>query len=146
LFFLLALLLAACGGKEVKETPISTSQPVATMPPARFTAVAEQSAAKNTSVAPNAEALTTPTPDVNVSRGERIYANKKCGDCHGAQGEGVADKGKALAGTTLTNEEFDTVLRTGGQGELGPDHLYGQSAISPSGMTALYAFVASLGR
>ena len=87
----------------------------------------------------------TPTPEVDLSRGERVYNNRECGACHGPQGEGVADKGNPLAGTELSEEEFTDILRTGGKGELGNDHLYGPQAISPSGMEALYAFVKSLG-
>ncbi|MBI3957378.1 MAG: c-type cytochrome [Chloroflexi bacterium] len=140
---LFALIAMACGG-DGSDAPPTTPQVVATMPPARFTAVAEQSAAQTSGVSPKVESLSTPTVDASVSRGETIYNNKKCAECHGSQGEGVAGKGKALAGSTLTYQEFETVLRTGGQGALGPEHLYGQSSVSPSGMTTLYAFVASL--
>ena len=144
LISLVVLIVAACGGDKEDAAPAATSQPVATMPAARFTAVAEQAASESSNVAPKVETLITPTADASISRGQTVYTNKKCGDCHGAQGEGVADKGSALAGTTLTFQEFEDTLRTGGKGELGPDHLYGSSAISPSGMTNLYAFVASL--
>lgn len=149
LMFFLALIvfvIVACGGAAEDAAPAATSQPVATMPPARFTAVAEQSASQNTNVAPKADTLVTPTADASLSRGELVYNNKKCGECHGDQGEGVADKGGALAGTTLDFQKFEDILRTGDNGVLGNDHLYGASAISPSGMTNLYAFVTSLGK
>lgn len=142
---LVALLLAACGGGG-GESAAATPVVVPTMPPARFTAVAEQSVVQATSVAPKVENLTTPTVDVSISRGETVYTNKKCGDCHGPAGEGVEGKGKPLAGTELTFQKFEDILRTGGGGSLGRDHQYGPSAISPSGMTNLYAFVASLGK
>lgn len=146
--FLVVILfaIAACGGNAEDAAPVATSRPVPTMPPARFTAVAEQSASQNTNVAPKVETLVTPTVDASLSRGELVYTNKKCGDCHGAQGEGVADKGKALVGTALEFQRFEDILRTGDNGALGNEHLYGASAISPSGMTNLYAFVASLGK
>ncbi len=144
LISLIVLIVAACGGDTEEAAPAATSQPVATMPAARFTAVAEQSASQSSNVSPKVETLITPTADASISRGEGIYNNKKCGDCHGAQGEGVADKGNALIGTTLTIQEFETILRTGGQGSLGKDHLYGSNAVSPSGMKTLYAFVTSL--
>jgi mono/diheme cytochrome c family protein len=143
---LIVLIVVACGGAAEDAAPAATSQPVATMPPARFTAVAEQSASQNTNVAPKVETLVTPTADASLSRGELVYTNKKCGECHGEQGEGVADKGSALAGTTLDYTKFEDILRTGDNGVLGNDHLYGASAISPSGMTNLYAFVTSLGK
>ncbi|MCL4833784.1 MAG: hypothetical protein KJZ86_15175 [Caldilineaceae bacterium] len=143
---LIAVVIVACGGNAENAAPAATSQPVATMPPAQFTAVAEQSASQNTNVAPKVETLVTPTVDASLSRGELVYKNKKCGDCHGAKGEGVADKGSALAGTTLEFQKFEDILRTGDNGILGNDHLYGASAISPSGMTNLYAFVTSLAK
>ncbi|MFZ1752714.1 MAG: c-type cytochrome [Caldilineaceae bacterium] len=139
-----AFVIVACGGAAENLTPAATSRPVATMPPAKFTAVAEQAASENTNVAPKADTLVTPTSDVSISRGELVYTNRKCGDCHGAQGEGVADKGSALAGTDLNFQRFEDILRTGDNGTLGNSHLYGPSAISPSGMTNLYAFVTSL--
>ena len=58
--------------------------------------------------------------------------------------EGLPDKGSALAGTELTEAEFKDVLRTGGHGELGNEHLYGTSAISESGIGALYVYLQSL--
>jgi mono/diheme cytochrome c family protein len=91
-----------------------------------------------------AKASVSPTEEVDLARGERIYTSQKCADCHGAQGEGVAGKAKALAGTSLNEEAFIDILRTGGKGELGNDHLYGPQAISPSGVKALYAYIKSL--
>lgn len=142
---LFSIVALACGG-DGADVPANTPQVVATMPPARFTAVAEQSAAQDANVITQTQTLLTPTADASLSRGATVYKNKKCGDCHGAQGEGVADKGKALAGSALTFQQFEDILRTGDNGALGNDHLYGQSAISPSGMNTLYAFVASLGK
>lgn len=85
-----------------------------------------------------------PGGDMDLGRGESIYSSKDCAGCHGPAAEGVAGKGKALAGTPLSEQEFTDVLRTGGKGELGNDHLYGPQSISPSGVTALYAYVKSL--
>jgi len=142
-FGMIILVIAACGGSK-DAAPAATSQPVATMPPAQFTAVAEQSATQNQNASPKVETLITPTADASISRGEFVYTNKKCGDCHGAQGQGVADKGKALVGTTLDFRKFEDVLRTGDNGVLGNEHLWGATAISPSGIANLYAFVTSL--
>jgi mono/diheme cytochrome c family protein len=90
----------------------------------------------------------TPTPageeDKLVARGRRSYEKLECGGCHGENGEGLPDKGSALAGTELTEAEFRDILRTGGKGELGNEHLYGTSAISESGIGALYVFLQSL--
>jgi len=48
------------------------------------------------------------------------------------------------AGTSLTLKEFEDILRTGGRGRLGNDHLYGPSAITSSGIEAVYAYLQSL--
>ncbi len=81
----------------------------------------------------------------DLARGARSYAKNKCNGCHGEKGEGVAGKTtKTIAGTALSAEQFDNFLRTGG-GQ-GNDHIFGPSAISPGGMTVLYAYVKSLPR
>ena len=90
----------------------------------------------------------TPTPasdqDKLIARGKGLYEKLECNTCHGENGEGLSDKGAKLAGTSLTEEEFNDVLRTGGKGELGNEHLYGTSAISESGIQVVYLFLQSL--
>jgi mono/diheme cytochrome c family protein len=92
------------------------------------------------------EAAGTPEPedDADLQRGADLYTRKECGECHGASGEGVPEEGSALAGTELPFDEFEDILRTGANGELGPDHLYGPSAISPGGLEAMHAWLQSL--
>ena len=80
--------------------------------------------------------------EVDLARGATIYADR-CASCHGAEGEGT-DRGGSIAGLTLAQNEFATLLRTGNQGALGTEHIFGPAAISPSGLDALYAFVMSL--
>jgi mono/diheme cytochrome c family protein len=160
LSLLLVLSVAACG-RNREDSGDSTQSPSAdrlaapTMPAGQFTAVGEQSILTDTAsltetVQTTQSAQTTQTTQTtaaaspDLSRGEAAYTKNKCGDCHGAKGEGVADKGNAIAGATLSLEEFDAVLRTGGG--LGNDHIFGRSAVSPSGMEALYAYVQSLGQ
>jgi mono/diheme cytochrome c family protein len=93
----------------------------------------------------SAEPVETPSPPgPDLARGATVYQVRGCGDCHGANGEGVPGEGSALVGLTLSESEFTTILRTGGSGRLGPSHLYGPSAISPGGMSALYAWLDSL--
>jgi mono/diheme cytochrome c family protein len=156
LSLLLVLSVAACGrnredSADSAQSPSADRLAAPTMPAGQFTAVGEQSILTDTAsltetVQTTQSAQTTQTtaaaPD--LSRGEAAYTKNKCGDCHGAKGEGVADKGNAIAGATLSLEEFDAVLRTGGG--LGNDHIFGRSAVSPSGMEALYAYVQSLGQ
>ncbi len=147
-----AALIAACGGGSSDGGATADSSAasgeqsaVPTMPPAQFTAVAQQVITSTMAMtATRAITQSAQADEQALQRGGVIYINRKCGDCHGAQGEGVADKGSALAGMTLTAQEFEDVLRTGGMGELGPDHIYGSSAISPAGLQALYAWVQSL--
>jgi mono/diheme cytochrome c family protein len=152
----MSLLLAACGGNNASSssggsTDSSSSssnsdQPlVATMPPAQFTAVANQSVT-TTNVVTASQAVTAPESTqasaADLERGARAYTKNKCNECHGEKGEGVAGKGKALAGTALALDKFDNFLRTGG-GQ-GNSHIFGPSALSPTGMQALYAYVKSL--
>jgi mono/diheme cytochrome c family protein len=137
IILVLPLLLFACG----------QSQPASAPPRSELLAVTPLTThvfKQPTTIIKEAAAEKVETPEaaaVDLSRGERSYTSKKCGDCHGAKGEGVEGKGKALAGTSLTEEEFTDILRTGGG--LGNSHLYGPQAISPSGMEVLYAFVKS---
>jgi mono/diheme cytochrome c family protein len=139
-------LFAACGGGSNSDAPAagSADAPVApTMPAGQFVAVGEQSGLTKTVTLTTTTATTqTAAAAPDLARGEAAYTKNKCGDCHGAKGEGVADKGNAIAGTTMTLEAFDAVLRTGGG--LGNSHIFGRSAVSPSGMEALYAYVQSL--
>jgi len=146
----LLLVSAACGASSTSSggnTAVEAA--VATMPSASFTAVANQSVLTAT-VAITSAATTTTTEVVAVEsspdleRGARSYVKNECGACHGEEGEGVADKGGAITGSTLTLQEFDTLLRTGNG--LGAEHIFGPSAVSPGGVTTLHAYVQSLGK
>lgn len=157
IIFVFLFLFTACGDSNSAGTTATTNtdsnaQPavatetqgdaVATMPApsGNFAAVGQQSVLTNTKNLTSTESSAANT--ANLELGQRIYTKNKCGDCHGAKGEGVQGKGKAIAGTTLTLEKFDAVLRTGGgQGNV---HIFGRSAVSPTGMEALYAYVQSL--
>ena len=136
---LLVLSFSACGGGDEPSTKAEVPTPLVSdtpFPTRRFL--------QPTSVI-KAAATDTPASGQtgDLERGKRIYEANECGSCHGAQGEGVEGEAGGLAGTQLTEQEFDDILRTGGKGELGNEHLYGPQAVSPSGMTALYAYVKS---
>lgn len=98
-----------------------------------------------------ATSVMTPLPAVTLPpaesgdpmAGKTVYENK-CAGCHGANGEGVEGKGKGVAAWAMTPAEFEDLLRTGGKGRLGNEHLYGPSQISPTGVSNLYAFVRTL--
>jgi len=137
----------ASSGDSASGQASSRARPAApTMPSGNFTAVGQQSILTETTSLTETTATTETAgiTAVDLSRGESAYTKNNCGDCHGPNGEGVADKGGAVAGTTLSLEEFDAILRTGGG--LGNTHIFGRSAVSPSGMEALYAYVQSLGQ
>lgn len=163
LLFIVLLLVIACGRNRDAGDASGAQSPSAdrlaapTMPAGQFVAVGEQSVltgtANLTETMPTTQtAQTTETTQTtqtasataDLTRGEAAYTKNKCGDCHGAKGEGVTDKGGPVAGTTITFAEFDKVLRTGAG--LGNTHIFGRSAVSPSGMEALYAYVQSLGQ
>jgi len=157
---IVVLLLMACGGRNApssenddatnNSSSASNAAPgIATMPAARFTSVGQQSVAGQQSVTETtavsatvaaSETVQTSAPD--LARGARTYEKNKCAECHGAAGEGVADKGSAIAGTALTLSEFENTLRTGGG--VGNTHIFGPSAVSRSGMAILYQYVQSL--
>ncbi len=161
-----ALLITACGNRNRDEGAVSSAPvgnagaaAVPTMPSARFamptsmigatgsqTTAVEASDGVTETVMTEAEATETPqpsaAPEVDLTRGQTIYANRNCAECHGEQGEGVAEKGSALAATGLGADDFSDVMRTG-RG-IGPDHIYGPSVISPGGMDAMYAWLQSL--
>lgn len=157
----ITLLVAGCGGSsagqggEDSANAVGTAAAVPTMPPARFTAVAQQSFSQTLAVTTTTTTTTMTTraattadesgPTVSaddLARGARSYERNGCADCHGPNGEGVADKGGAIAGAALSEAEFADVLRTGAG--LGSSHIFGPSAISPGGMTTLYLYVQSL--
>lgn len=158
LFFLLLITLfvvVACGRREAasrdgagtSESPSSNRLAAPTMPAGQFTAVGEQSIltdtarlTQTTQMTQSAQAVSAAAPD--LARGEAAYVKNKCGDCHGAAGEGVADKGSAITEMSMTLAEFDKLLRTGNG--LGNTHIFGRSAVSPSGMESLYAYTQSL--
>jgi mono/diheme cytochrome c family protein len=140
---LIGLWLPACGGSQAVSNQAAPAEAVTATPFSTHVFGQPTTIIKKEDAS---EKAGTPAPgaEVDLSRGERTYQSKGCADCHGARGEGVEGKGNPLAGTQLAETEFTDILRTGGHGQLGNDHLFGVQAISPSGMEALYAFVKSL--
>ncbi|MFN8487827.1 MAG: hypothetical protein U0350_09565 [Caldilineaceae bacterium] len=158
-----SVLLAACGGNSSSGSSASgdsgaaassdsgvTPLPTMPIPKENFKAHSENQITQTISVsstqpASQTQATTTTTSASadDLARGNRSYTKNKCADCHGDKGEVVAGKTtKAIGGTTLTLDQFDQFLRTGGG--LGDTHIFGPGAISPGGMQALYAYVKSL--
>lgn len=141
LLCMVSLVLAGCGGAATDApTPLPTFTPIPTfqfVPPTAIPAIATAAAA--TAVAPTAQ--TTELDPQMVERGRDRYVVLECGSCHGENGEGT-ENGSALAGTTLSEDDFITFLRTGGG--LGNDHLYSTDRLSERGGRNLYAYVLSL--
>ncbi len=133
-WFLCAILLAACAGGPATLKPTVEKIPT---PQGIF--------AQTTAVLTPLPAVTVAAPAErgDPAAGKIIYDNK-CASCHGAQGEGVEGKGKGGVGWTMSAAEFEDILRTGGKGKLGNEHLYGPNQISPSGIENLFAYVRSL--
>lgn len=130
----LMVALAACGGSRSAATPAATLAPIST-PKGAF-------AQATTVITPEA-AATSPAAATDLAMGQRVW-DGKCASCHGAKGEGVADKGKGIAEWTFTEAEMEDLLRTGAKGKLGNEHLFGPSQISPGGIRNLYAFIETL--
>ncbi len=141
LFFALA---AGCGPDDELTDPSGEtavgSEAVPTMPAARFdqpTPVTDlEEASEADKQADEEEAAEEP----DIAMGEFAYGNR-CAECHG-EGAAGTDQGSSLVGFTLSEDEFEDLLRTGG--ELGPDHLFGSTKISPDGLKAVYAYLKSL--
>jgi len=76
-----------------------------------------------------------------VARGQDRYEALECGLCHGANGEGT-DQGSPLVGITLSEEDFITLLRSGG--DVGTSHQYSSNRLSDSGGRNLYQYILSL--
>jgi len=154
LLVVLSLSLVACRAKGGGATEsVTTSTPGVTAETTRITdatAPATHVWKQPTTIIKTQDtpAAATATPasadEETIARGKGIYERRECGQCHGDNAEGVPDKGAKLAGTSLTEVEFKDILRTGGKGELGNEHIYGITAISESGISAVYAFLQSI--
>ncbi len=143
---LLLTLVAGCGpddeqnGSSEESPAASETSAVPTMPAARFdqpTPVTDLKQASETDKQEDDE-QDEETPD--IATGEFVYGNR-CAECHG-EGAAGTDQASSLVGLTLSEDEFEDLIRTGG--ELGPDHLFGSTKISPDGLSAVYAYLTSL--
>ncbi len=143
---LLLTLVAGCGpgdeqdGSNEESPAASETSAVPTMPAARFdqpTPVTDLKQASETDKQQDDE-QDEESPD--IASGAFVYGNR-CVECHG-EGAAGTDQASSLVGLTLSEDEFEDLIRTGG--ELGPDHLFGSTKISPDGLSAVYAYLTSL--
>ena len=109
---------------------------VPTMPAARFDQPTPVTDLKDASEADKQEDEGEP----DIASGEFVYGNR-CAECHG-EGAAGTDQAAELVGLALSEAEFEDLIRSGG--ELGPDHLFGPTKISPDGLKAVYAYLTSL--
>ena len=141
---LLLALPAGCGrGDEENvsgEEAASDRNVVPTMPAARFDQPTPVTDLKDASEADKQEDEEDEEEAPDIATGELVYRNR-CAECHG-EGASGTDQASSLAGLTLSEDEFEDLIRTGG--ELGPDHLFGSTKISPDGLSAVYAYLTSL--
>ena len=151
LLLLLLTLAAGCGpGDELtesggestgEEAPAdSDSSAVPTMPAARFDQPTPVTDLKGASEADRQEDEEEAAEAPDLATGEFVYGNR-CAECHG-EGAAGTDQASSLVGLTLSEDEFEDLIRTGG--ELGPDHLFGSTKISPDGLSAVFAYLTSL--
>ncbi len=141
---LLLALAAGCGpGDEPAESDSGTagdSSAVPTMPAARFDQPTPVTDLEEASEADRQEDEKEAAEEPDIATGEFVYENR-CVECHGVGAKG-SDEASSLVGLTLSEDEFEDLIRTGG--ELGPDHLFGSTKISPDGLRAVYAYLTSL--
>jgi hypothetical protein len=133
---LLIFVLAACRPAATQTPPTATPFPVfnyvSPTPQSVFLTEAVQS--------PTPGGSPTLDPD-KVSLGQGRYVALACDSCHGADGKGT-DKGSSLIGMTMSQDDFITLLRSGGK--MGSSHQYSSNRLSEAGGENLYVYVLSL--
>lgn len=146
---LLILFMAACGGGSASTatpfptvTPIPLFQYVSPTPVSTIFAVAATATPATESTAEATAAVQSIDPKV-VEAGKGRYVALTCGECHGEVGEGAGDKGPALVPMTMSQDDFITLLRSGGK--LGSKHQYATNRLSDRGAQNLYFYLVSLG-
>ena len=141
---LLLVLPAGCGRGDEEdvsgEEAASVRNVVATMPAARFDQPTPVTDMQEASEADKQEDEEEDEEEPDIAAGEFVYGNR-CVECHG-EGAAGTEQATSLVGLTLSEDEFEDLIRTGG--ELGPDHLFGSTKISPDGLSAVYAYLTSL--
>lgn len=132
--------LSESNGESAGEETQADSGAVPTMPAARFDQPTPVTDLKGASEADRLEDEEEAAEAPDLATGEFVYGNR-CAECHG-EGAAGTDQASSLVGLTLSEDEFEDLIRTGG--ELGPDHLFGSTRISPDGLSAVFAYLTSL--
>ena len=142
-----ALLLVACGG-DSKTAATATDEPPTETPfptfayiePTKLPAFEQSENETPVAIDEAASEMLVLDPKL-VDRGQGRYEALECGGCHGENGEGT-DKGESLLEFALSEDDFITFVRSGG--ELGPSHQYSTDRLSNSGSRNLYQYLVSL--
>lgn len=147
---LLFALAAGCGpgdeeagsgsGTTGEEAAADDGSAVPTMPAARFDQPTPVTDLEEASEADKQKDEEEAAEAPDIATGAFVYGNR-CAECHGEGAVGT-DQASSLVGLTLSEDDFENLIRTGG--ELGPDHLFGSTKISPDGLRAVYAYLTSL--
>ncbi len=133
---LLLLFVAACNSKNATPLPSPTTIPTyAYASPTPF-------AIMSTVAASTSEAQQVAFDPTDVAHGQAKYTQLGCDQCHDADGKGNGSKGPALVPMTLSEDDFMTMLRTGGK--LGNAHLFASNRLSDTFGHYLYLYVKSL--
>lgn len=69
-----------------------------------------------------------------------IFGN--CCTEHRGEAASGTDQASLPTGPSLNEDDSEELIRTGG--ELGPDHLFGSTKVSPDGLSAVFAYLTSL--
>ena len=147
LMILAGLLISACGAGQSPAT--STPEPPTRTPFPTFAFIEpttapvfeqqEDSPASDDSAGGAVDAVQLdPT---KVARGLGRYEALNCTSCHGESGVGT-DRAKHLTDFSLSEEDFITFLRSGG--ELGTRHQFSTDRLSDSGSRNLYQYLVSI--
>ena len=153
LLMTLGLVIAACsgGGSQSTETPSPAPPTKTPFPTFEFVEPTKAQVFEQTQETPDAPGdvptdaggeLISLDPK-KVDRGRGRYEALECGSCHGVNGEG-SDQAESLLNFSLSEEDFITFVRSGG--ELGTDHQYSTDRLSNSGSRNLYLYLVSVAR
>ena len=134
---ILIFVLVACAGTAAEGTPVPTAT---AFPTFEFVAPTNPPVFESTSAVD--EDTEEATPDTRlIDRGRGRYEALECAVCHGENGEGT-DDGGALTNLALTETDFISFMRSGG--EIGLEHQYSTDRLSENGSQNLYQYLLSL--
>jgi mono/diheme cytochrome c family protein len=136
---ILLLVASACGGTGAPAA--TTAPPPTVIPTFQFQSPTPRPARPTAAVSPTPVAENANADAEAIQRGADRFVSLGCSGCHGANAEG--GDAKALAGTTMSENDFLSFLRSGGG--LGGSHQFASNRISNGGVHNIYLYLVSLG-